>query len=117
MSIQLTSEFTEADLELDQTDAEALLKIFENHLLHIRSIFSTCQLVICFLLDLDGILEEKKIKKAKNITISKGTILNVRLTFKNSITICSIRTRFFLRQQLKEDEESGKEQDRDKEGR
>ena len=47
--IQLTSsEFTEADLELDQTDAEALLKTFENQWLPIRSVFSTCQLVIDF---------------------------------------------------------------------
>lgn len=47
VKIQLTSsEFSEADLELHQTDAEALLKIFENHWLPIGSIFSTCQLVI-----------------------------------------------------------------------
>lgn len=40
--IQVTSaEFTKADPELHHTDAEALLKIFENHWLPIRPIFPT----------------------------------------------------------------------------
>lgn len=43
-----TDLYTEADLELDQTQAEAMLKIFENDWLLIRSIFSTCQLIIYF---------------------------------------------------------------------
>lgn len=46
--IQLTYEFTETVLELDQTDAEASLKISENHWLPIRLIFSTCQVAIYF---------------------------------------------------------------------